>query len=109
MTGKIFKKYLLWFDGQIAGRQVLSLIDGFSTRHAGLNLFHEEHPQDLTNTKVYFLPTNATSVYGPLDQEIIKAWKANYRRNGFIFFVQSMARTKTLEDNQCSESNLLEY
>lgn len=25
MAGKIFKKYLLWFDGQMAGRQVLSV------------------------------------------------------------------------------------
>lgn len=33
MTGKIFKEYLLWFDGQMAGRQVLLLIDGFSSSY----------------------------------------------------------------------------
>lgn len=33
------------FDGQMAGRQVLLLIDDFSALYAGLNLFYEEYPQ----------------------------------------------------------------
>ena len=62
MTGKIFKEYLLWFDGKIAGRNVILLIDGFLAHHAGLNLLQEEFPQGLTNTKVIFLLANAISV-----------------------------------------------
>ena len=44
MTGKIFKKYLGWFDGKMAGRSMILLIDGFSAYHAGLNLLQEEFP-----------------------------------------------------------------
>lgn len=70
-----FKEYILCFDGKMAGGQVILLIDGFSAHHAGLNLLQEESPQGLTNTKVIFLPANATSICQPLDQGIIKAWK----------------------------------
>lgn len=69
MTGKVFKGYFLWFDWKMAGRQVILLIDGFLVHHARLNLFQEEFPQ-----------ANATSVCQPLDQGIIKAWKAQYRK-----------------------------
>lgn len=79
MTDKIFKEYLLWFHGKMAGRQVILLINIFSAHHVGLNLFQEEFLQGLTNTKIIFLPTNATSVCQPLDQGIIRAWKAQYR------------------------------
>ena len=90
----IFKEYLLWFDGKMAGRQVILLIDGFSTHHAGLNLFQEEFPQGLTNTKVIFLPANATSVCQPLDQGIIKAWKAQYRKKWVRFLCNEYGQDK---------------
>ena len=43
MTGRTFKEYLLWFDGRMAGRNVVLLIDGFSAHKAGkiINLFYE--------------------------------------------------------------------
>ena len=94
MTGKIFKEYLLWFDGKMAGRQVILLIDGFLAHHAGLNLFQEEFPRGLTNTKVIFLPTNATSVCQPLDQGIIKAWKAQYRKKWVRFLCSEYRQDK---------------
>lgn len=54
MAGKTIQgvQYLLWFDGQIAGRQVILLIDGFSAHHAGLNLLYEEPPRVLIHAKV---------------------------------------------------------
>lgn len=94
MTGKIFKEYLLWFDGKMAGRQVILLIDGFLAHNAGLNLFQEEFPQGLTNTKVVFLPANATSVCQPLDQAIIKAWKAQYRKKWVRFLCSEYGQDK---------------
>ena len=94
MTGKIFKEYLLWFDGKMAGRSVILLIDGFSAHHAGLNLLHEEFPQGLINTKVIFLPANATSVCQPLDQGIIKAWKAQYRKKWIRFLCSEYGEDK---------------
>ena len=73
MTGKIFKEYLLCFDGKMASRSVILLIDGFSAYHAGLNLLQEKFPQGLTNIKVIFFLANAISVCQPLDQGIINA------------------------------------
>ena len=35
MTGRIFKEYLIWFDGRIAGQKVMLLIDGFLAHKAG--------------------------------------------------------------------------
>lgn len=76
ITGKIFKKYFLWLDRKMAGRLVILLIDGFSAHYARFNLLYEEFSQSLINTKVIFLPANATFVCQPLDQGIIKGWKA---------------------------------
>lgn len=64
----------------MVSKQVILLIGGFSAHHTGLNLLQEEFPQGLTNTKVIFLPPNATSLCQPLDQGIIKVWKAQYRK-----------------------------
>lgn len=64
----------------MVGRQVVLLIGGFLAYHARLNLLQEEFPQGLTNIKVIFLPPNATSICQPLDQGIIKAWKAQYMK-----------------------------
>ena len=78
MTGRVFKEYLLWFDSQMRGRKVVLLIDGFSAHYLGLNLVETEFPNPLPNTKVVFLPPDATSQ--PLDQGIIRTFKAYYRR-----------------------------
>lgn len=85
MTDKIFKEYLRWFDQQMCGQKVVLLIDGFSAHHAGLNLLHQDYPEGLQFTTVLFLPANATSICQPLDQGIIRAWKAHYRKRWLAF------------------------
>ena len=85
MTGVIFKEYLLWFDIQVEGRKVVLLIDGFSAHKTGLDLLLEACPTGLRNTTVIFLPANATSICQPLDQGIIRAWKAHYRKRWLSF------------------------
>lgn len=85
MTGKIFKEHLLWFDGEMVGRQVILLIDRFLVYHARLNFFYKEFLQGLTNTIVIFFPANATSVCQSLDQGIMKTWKVSYRKNRVCF------------------------
>ena len=85
MTGVIFKEYLLWFDIQVEGRKVVLLIDGFSAHKTGLDLLLEARPTGLRNTTVIFLPANATSICQPLDQGIIRAWKAHYRKRWLSF------------------------
>ena len=67
MTGNIFKEYLLWLDGKMAGRQEILLIDRFLAYHTGITLLQKEFLQRLTNTKIIFLPANAISVCQPVD------------------------------------------
>ena len=80
MTAVIFKEYLLWFNQQMHGRKVILLIDNFSAHNSGLDMITSDHDIIFTNVVVRFLPPNATSVCQPLDQGIIRAWKAHYRK-----------------------------
>lgn len=85
MTGILFKEYLQWFDLQMQGRQVVLLIDSFSAHNTGIDLFNVANSTGLQNTIVLFLPKNATSLCQPLDQGIIRTWKAHYRRRWLRF------------------------
>ena len=83
MTAAMFEQYLRWFDRKMAGRKVCLLVDEFSAHKAGLGFLRLGSPEGLTNTKVLFLPTitpAAGSVCQPLDQGIVRSWKAHYRR-----------------------------
>ena len=80
MNGDISKQYLLWFDNQMVGRQVLLLMDGFSAHHAGLNVIQADEALALRHTRVEFLPENCTSLYQPLDQGIINSVKVHYKK-----------------------------
>jgi hypothetical protein len=72
MNHHIMKEYLLWFDQQmrIKGRKALLLMDNFSAHELAVEQIEEG--VNLTNTKVMWLPPNATSIYQPLDQGIIQ-------------------------------------
>lgn len=96
MIGKIFQEYLLWFDGQMVRKQVPLPINGFLAHLAVLNLFYEKYSQGLDNTKVIFLSPNATFVYQPLNQTIIKAWKAHYKRKLIYFLYTKYDKNKDL-------------
>ena len=64
MTGEFFLKYLAWFDSQMVGRKVLLLIDGFSVHeYAVKRLLEDKAIPSLVNTRVGFLPANATALY----------------------------------------------
>jgi hypothetical protein len=89
MTSTIFKEYLEWFDGQMGGRKVLLLVDGFSAHESAL----KQNPS-LNNTRVEFLAANTTSLYQPLDQGIINNLKLHYRR----IWLDHMVRL--LDDNR---------
>lgn len=67
MTSTIFQEWLLWFDKKMTGRNVLLLMDNFSSHISAVrNTFSV-----LRNTKVVWLPVNSTARYQPLDQGII--------------------------------------
>jgi hypothetical protein len=72
MKTLIIKEYLAWFNRRIRakGKEVLLLMDNFSAHEVAIEQMEEI--KALTNTKVMWLPPNATSVYQPLDQGIIQ-------------------------------------
>ena len=87
MTGEIFRQYLEWFDNQMVGRQVLFLCDRFSAHEAAIHAATDREELRLRYTRVEFLPTNATSLYQPLDQGIINNVKVHYRKYWLTFML----------------------
>jgi hypothetical protein len=85
MNAEIFVEWLFWLDARMAGRKIALLIDSFSAHERGLEIVRAEG--GLENVEVIFLPVNATSVCQPLDQGIIRSWKAHYRRRWVHYMV----------------------
>jgi DDE superfamily endonuclease/Tc5 transposase DNA-binding domain len=87
MTGKIFRDFLLHFNREIGGRNAVLLVDGFGPHQTGIDLLQDE---DITlpNLKIRFLPPNATSLCQPLDQDIIRTWKAYYKKRWLSFAIR---------------------
>lgn len=77
-------------DGQ---QEVLLLIDGFSAHQTGIDLIADVSIA-LNNVRIEFLPTNATSVCQPLDQGIIRTWKAHYRAPWLRFAIEHFEADK---------------
>ncbi len=75
MTGEIFEECLRKFDKKMRHlkRHALVFLDNATSHHvAALE-------KELKNTKLQFLPPNTTSKLQPLDQGIIRSWKAKYK------------------------------
>ncbi|KAI6854140.1 hypothetical protein KC338_g9359 [Hortaea werneckii] len=82
MTGPIFEEWLRWFDRQMTGRKVVLLLDNFSAHLSAYNqLCSLPSEFGLQNTELVWLPPNSTSKTQPLDQGIIAAFKAIYKRH----------------------------
>lgn len=73
MTSNIFTEFVLKWDRQLEKnkRKILLVIDNCSA-----------HPEisGLTNIRIEFLPPNSTSVIQPMDQGVIRSFKAHYRK-----------------------------
>jgi hypothetical protein len=80
MVTSIMEEWLRWFDTQmrLRGRSVVLLMDNFSAHEAAVENIRLSTP--LTNTLIVWLPPNSTSKYQPLDQGIIRTWKAFWKR-----------------------------
>jgi hypothetical protein len=87
MTGKIFKEFLIYFNREIGGRKAVLLIDRFRPHQTRIDLLKAEDIA-LPNLAIRFLPANATSLCQPLDQGIIRTWKAYYKQRWLKFAVQ---------------------
>lgn len=89
MVTEIMVDWLRWFDRQMAGRKVILLMDNFSAHEAAVSELNAlPKGSGLTNTEICWLPPNTTSVLQPLDQGIIAAFKARYRRRWITFMLE---------------------
>ena len=97
MNHHIMKEYLRWFDAQlrIQNKHALLLMDNFSAYELAVEQI-EEMTTLLTNTKVIWLPPNATSIHQPLDQGIIQNWKSYVKKQFVIFMAQTFDQGKDL-------------
>ncbi|KAH0613575.1 uncharacterized protein H6S33_005461 [Morchella sextelata] len=91
MKHDIMVEYLHWFDRKMRGRKVVLLMDNFSAHELGVRLIGGE--KALENTLIVWLPANTTSVWQPLDQGIIQAWKAHTKRHQIRHLVREVERT----------------
>jgi hypothetical protein len=87
MNHKIMEEYLLWFDQQMKkqGKHSLLLMDNFPAHELGVEL----RGDSLQNTKVMWLPPNATSIHQPLDQGTIQNWKTHIKKQFVMFMAQT--------------------
>lgn len=76
----IMKEWLLWFQDIIARaeRRVALVLDNFSAHECAVNELEADNL--LPNVHILWLPPHTTSLFQPMDQGIIRAWKAHYRR-----------------------------
>jgi len=91
MRTDIMIEWLYWFDQQVTGRKVLLLMDNFSAHVAAVEALQM---RPLQNTVICWLPPNATSKVQPLDQGIIRTWKAYYRKQWLVYMVDQFEAGK---------------
>jgi hypothetical protein len=103
MNTVIMLRYLKWFNARIAGRKVALVMDGF-VPHVNAA---EELKGQLQNVQIIILPPNCTSRYQPIDQGVIRAWKAHYKRDMMRFIVNFLDTQPEFTGNVYSEINIL--
>jgi hypothetical protein len=91
------KEYLRWFDTQmkIQNKHAFLLMDNFSAHEFAVEQI-TEMTTSLINTKVMWLPPNATSIHQPLDQGIIQNWKSHVKKQFVMFIAQTFDQGKNL-------------
>jgi hypothetical protein len=87
MTQVIFLEWLKGFDAQMAGHNVLLIMDNCN---AHIPLMQLTSVVTLRNTTVFYLPPNTTSKIQPCDARIIRSLKAYYRRRFNRLFIQRL-------------------
>jgi len=87
MTQVIFLEWLKGFDAQMAGRNVLLVMDNCS---AHIPLMQLASIVTIRNTTVFYLPPNTTLKIQPCDVGIIQSLKAYYRRRFNRLLIQRL-------------------
>jgi hypothetical protein len=91
MTSKIFIEWLQDLDSSMKKkkRHILFFLDNASVHSLEV---------ELKNIKRKFFPPNTTSKIQPMDQGIIRAFKAHYRRNLVKYIIANADAATTAED-----------
>ncbi|XP_052268287.1 tigger transposable element-derived protein 6-like [Dreissena polymorpha] len=97
MTSAVFSDWLRDVNSEMRrkGRKILLFLDNASSHTADMNLSH---------VQLSFLPANTTSALQPLDQGVIRAFKAVYRR----FMLRALLATMEKTDDAASVSETKE-
>jgi DDE superfamily endonuclease/Tc5 transposase DNA-binding domain len=97
MTGEIMGQWLKAFYAHIAatkpGQKVILLLDNFSGHRAGVDMVPPP-----ANIAVRFLPPNTTSIWQPMDQGIIRAFKTFYRRSFMRWYGERVGPANFIKD-----------
>jgi hypothetical protein len=84
MNDTVFIEFLNWFKQFTTGRKILLILDGYPCYRTGLDFWLVSN--DATDKiRVAFLSPNITSHSQPLNQGIIRTWKAYYRKRWIHF------------------------
>lgn len=73
------REWLIWFQHRIGQRQVALILHNFSADECAVAELQDENA--IPNIIILWLPPRTTTKYQPMDQGIIRAWKAHYRRS----------------------------
>ena len=92
MNTEVMSNWLRWFDSQMEGRKVVLLMDNFSAHISAV----DELSPPLRNTEVLWLPPNTTSRIQPLDQGIIRTFKAYYRQSWLQYMLAEFEEDRDL-------------
>ena len=74
----IIKEWLLCFHKRVGNRKIVLLLDNFSAHECVVAELEEE--ESIPNVHIIWLPSSTTSKYQPMNQGIIRTWKAYYKR-----------------------------
>lgn len=86
MTGELMIQWLQWFSQRIgSNRRILLVMDNFSAHTAAVQQIQQHQP--LQNITVCWLPPNSTAKTQPLDQGIIRTYKAHYRKSWLLYML----------------------
>lgn len=85
MTSQLMVEWLQWFQRRIGSRRVLLIMDNFSAHTLAVETLRQTEP--LHNINIVWLPPNSTSITQPLDQGIIAAFKAHFRKRWLLYML----------------------
>ncbi|XP_039291045.1 tigger transposable element-derived protein 4-like [Nilaparvata lugens] len=83
MTSELFASWLRKWDNELKLKndKILLMVD---------NCPAHPHVENLTSINLVFLPPNTTSVLQPLDQDVIRSLKVNYRKSLILQIIQDL-------------------